>query len=422
MKNDAIVSNILNRNSVIIKTNKTSVAINQNMEELRETFSQSLPYIEKIDNESAGMASSQAIKTSVSTLLSKNKVDMPAVNVIEACSAATLGKYKIRYVRDWVNGSNVDGNSHWVEIMVKEKSTGNNLSLNKPATFVNNVNVSASRAVDGNTHYDNHFGVAGKDAIEVDLQQEYALEDLEITVWHYYGDGRIYKDAKIEVSNDKKTWFTLRDSEVDGRYGEVASGMTVRGGNHNVTKHEYADSLKSDITTITPMHTGVIGINTIYDGTSIVTETNDFNVSNVSIKPAAIKVVNIDENFTFKDITVISKDKQSNNYNLINNYKCASTTVTTKLPVNTGGSNGSGGEGLKALDLELIPFNYVKIKLDFADKKVVDVVGLPPGLTLRNGYIDGSPSISGEYNVRILLNNNTFISGKIKVHVLDRII
>lgn len=421
MKNDAIVSNTLNRTSVIIKTNKISNIVNQETEELRKTYSNSLPYIKTANTKSVAVTS-QKFDVSYTNMIVKDKTRKESVNIVETFAPITLGKTKIRYVRDWVNGSSVDRNSHWVEIMVKEKSTGNNLSLNKPATFINNVNVSANRAVDGNTHYNNHFGVAGKDAIEVDLQQEYALEDLEITVWHYYGDGRIYKDAKIEVSQDKTEWIVLRDSSIDGTYKEASQGMSVDGDKSIELKHQYPSATKSDITTITPMHTGVIGINTICDGTSIVTETNDFNVSNVSIKPAAIKVVNIDENFTFKDITVISKDRQSNNYNLINNYKCASTIVATKLPVNTGGSNGSGGEGLKALDLELIPFNYVKIKLDFADKKVVDVVGLPPGLTLRNGYIDGSPSISGEYNVRILLNNNTFISGKIKVHVLDRII
>lgn len=53
------------------------------------------------------------------------------------------------------------------------------------------------------------------------------VEDVSmIKVWHYYGDGRTYRNTKTEVSENGSTWHTVFDSALEGEYKETAAGKT----------------------------------------------------------------------------------------------------------------------------------------------------------------------------------------------------
>lgn len=421
MKNDAIVSNIINRNSAIIKICNTSYVVNYEMEDLKEIYSKGSSPIKTLSINSDGAAGSQPIKTSYELFHSINKVEPNEVNVYCPQTGVALNNAMIRYIRDWSNGSNKNAGSHWIELQVIHKD-GTNLAYGKQPTSNGSLS-NGSYITDGSTNTNNYASItSGNDRyIEIDLGQEYSAKDIkEIKIWHYYADGRTYYNTKTEMSLDKNEWIVLRDSAVKGTYPETSEGITLP--ISVIQDHEYPSFVYSDITTMQPTKHHSVETLSINCNEATVIGIGEKSVLNKNLKPIQLKAINIDEGIKSENIFITSKDKTSNNYNVLDNFRYASTIVKTKIPVDTGGSNGTAGEGLKSLDLELIPFNYVKIKLGFTDKKVVDTIGLPPGLKIRDGYIDGSPTISGDYNMKILLDDNTVIPGKIKVHVLDRIL
>ena len=415
MKNDAIVSNIFNRNSVIIKNNKTSYIVNNVKEDIKLSS-----LTKKVDAKSADNISSQSINTSEINLISTNKEEKDILLYIPYDTI--FGGEKFRYVRDWLNGSNQNSGCHWVELQVIHND-GTNLAYGK--SVISNGSLSNSSYItDGSTNTNNYAGISngGDCYIEIDLGREYYISEVkEIIVWHYYSDGRTYYNTKTEISKDKSEWKILRDSSVDGVYQETAQGMLMK--LTDIVKQNiypsFANSNIGEVITGEHCTTGKILVN---DNKALVKAIDKNSAIEKNLRAIKFKSIHIDENFKSDNVYITAKDKKSNNYNVLNNFRYASTVVSTKIPVDTGGSNGTGGEGLKSLDLELIPLNYVKIKLGFADKKVVDSIGLPPGLKITEGYIEGSPVISGDYNIKILLDDNTFIPGKIKVHVLDRIL
>lgn len=102
-----------------------------------------------------------------------------------------------RYIRLWSNGNNVNTLNHYVEV---EAYNNPNLSLNKTVTTLYG-GTNLSYAADGNkatTQYAN-LTHGGLDWIKIDLSESINMDVIKL--WHYYADGRTYKDVIVQVSN-----------------------------------------------------------------------------------------------------------------------------------------------------------------------------------------------------------------------------
>ena len=128
---------------------------------------------------------------------------------------------RVRYIRDYLNGSTSNSGSHWVEIQAND-TDGVNVALN--ASAYDAAGNSEPLLTDGNTNTSPY--VSGNTYMEVDLGSVFLLDNVHI--WHYYGDGRTYYGTKTEVSVDGQNWITIFDNEVDGLYPETPSGKVHR--------------------------------------------------------------------------------------------------------------------------------------------------------------------------------------------------
>lgn len=142
---------------------------------------------------------------------------------------------KIRYIRNKVNGSNVNTTAVFNEIRAYSLS-GSNVAYGATVTAEeylggtwNSVATPALTNPSGGT-----FGIvtdsnpatwciptynATPQRVIVDLGSLQEITDIKIT--HYYADNRAFKENVTEVSADGTTWYTLYDSDVDGEYPET---------------------------------------------------------------------------------------------------------------------------------------------------------------------------------------------------------
>ena len=150
----------------------------------------------------------------------------------------TVGKNHataIRYIRDWLNGNNLDTQNRWAEINVMS----NNENIASGIIPVckneeeNNVSVSyLERYTDGDTSKYIE-STSGWKCLQLDLGQ--VRNDVDyITVWHEYpltsdpsSVSKIF-NHRLQVSSDGKVWFTLYDSryQQSGGYKETPNGKT----------------------------------------------------------------------------------------------------------------------------------------------------------------------------------------------------
>lgn len=137
---------------------------------------------------------------------------------------------KIRYIKEFINGSNANSGCHWVEIQAIDYY-GVNKALNKtvtasttPSTNNESINVITDGTVSetGYTYFPNsdNAGIT----VNIDLGDVYSID--EIKVWHYYVGGRQYKNMLLQVSQDNLSWTTIWDGSVSGVYAETAEGKT----------------------------------------------------------------------------------------------------------------------------------------------------------------------------------------------------
>lgn len=144
---------------------------------------------------------------------------------------------KIRYIRDWANGSSAHADTHWTEIEAYNFKN-ENVALYKRVipmdgeTGIGRSNTSIDVITDGDTSgissekYFQYFGnKIGAVYVTVDLLQPYELSKLKI--FHYHQDSRHYFETKTEVSEDGKTWYTVFDSVYEGEYIERPDGHTI---------------------------------------------------------------------------------------------------------------------------------------------------------------------------------------------------
>jgi chromosome segregation ATPase len=155
------------------------------------------------------------------------------------------GVKKIRYIRDYLNGSSANTSNHWIEIQAIVD--GQNVAQGKAVTASNGQS-SLGVITDGNkTSYVN-VG-SGLTWVQVDLGQVH--ENVEyLHIWHYYADGRTYNDTKTQVSEDGVIWRTLFDSSVTGKYKETSDGnvIPVNSGNSLANLEKRMSSAETSIT------------------------------------------------------------------------------------------------------------------------------------------------------------------------------
>lgn len=421
MKDNAIVSNMINRTSVIVKTNNASAIVDCEISDERERYSLHSLGFDNINTFSNYKIGSANINAADQKIVSKNKVnDTKEIRYTYAPAAPN----KIRYIRDWLSGSTVNRGNHWVELQVIENSTGINLAKGKVVTSETGAITNAAVITDGVVSTaGNAYGYTSDGAnynIVLDLEEEYCLSDVTIKLWHYYADGRTYYGTKTEVSRDGVDWIVLRDSAVSGTYAETVNGQTF---DLSRVVPQPIPSLKLENNTDSVLDNDEFSTNVIVDSKeSLVVDCTEKKGQDVNLPVVQAKSSTIQTNIIADSIFVTSKDKRDNDHVVTNNFNYASITVTTKIPVDTSGDQLAGGEGLSSLDLELQPLSYIKIALGFNERKITSIANFPPGLTVKDGFIEGSPTISGQYNAKIYLDNGTYIGGIIKVYSIERIL
>ena len=145
----------------------------------------------------------------------------PVKNSIVLDSSPTNTRQKIRYIRDYANGNDVNIDSHWVEI--NAYSNGVNVALNKPVSSPFSFSHPLSIITDGDTNSANSTGSTGLVYVDIDLEDLFNVD--KIIVWHYYADGRTYNDTRTQVSIDGITWTDIFNSAwLPGTYPEPTDG------------------------------------------------------------------------------------------------------------------------------------------------------------------------------------------------------
>ena len=150
----------------------------------------------------------------------------------------------VRYVRDWLDGNNVDNKNYWLECNVTthdgenlmDSSTVSLQAKNESLSIINLDNIGrfkdgtitrTSVDSDGNTQYlysqDDHVVNSGNTCIEIDLGSVHNDVDY-IRIWHRFADGSFVFNHKLQTSIDGITWLTLYDSDVNGGYKETVDG------------------------------------------------------------------------------------------------------------------------------------------------------------------------------------------------------
>ena len=133
----------------------------------------------------------------------------------------------IRYIRDWLNGSNKNTYNHWVEIQAID-SQGNNVALNRPVSASIAVSSSELQKITDESLVTANYASVGNGhpgSVTVDLGSEICLDSIK--VWHYYGDSRVYYGTKTQVSADGVNWYTIFDSSIEGTYTETSGGKVI---------------------------------------------------------------------------------------------------------------------------------------------------------------------------------------------------
>lgn len=413
MKNDALVLNKLNINTVFVKSDGASIVKNI-IEEDRQEYASCL--LAPIDGATSNVLT-----------LNPNHIRMPEASAMvhekvakdiiayTSFAPARKEKLKIRYVKDCCKGSTSNTGSHWCEIQVYN-SYETNVAKSKPYS-VDGGAYATGVVTDGvfNTSYISGNTSLALNSVIVDLGEVY--EDIQGIRISHYPDGRSYYKTSTWVSEDAVDWICIYDSDTEGTYTEVANGKLFRTAPaiKELLPSFSEPSQNSCFTTNELRHEF---ITTAPCSLSVDSRTS-LKVFEGPLTAVSAKSIFYDETVLTDVVSVLSKDKRQQDFSVVNRFKQAKMIVATKVPVDTG--NGSAaGDGLQNLNLELQPLSYVNIKLDFSTFQVESIVGLPPGLKLENGAIKGSPVISGDYQVKLLLNNGTYIPGQIKVHVLDR--
>lgn len=161
------------------------------------------------------------------------QIEVSAENIVH-----TVGKNHataIRYIRDWLNGSNLDTSNRWAELNVMSNNVdiaSGKIPVCKNEEHEDVVVSNPELYTDGDT---TRYIEASEGLKYLELDLGNVRNDIDsITVWHEYPltsgeeqNGKIF-NHKLQVSSDKNIWFTLYDSKYQqsGGYKEDPSGKT----------------------------------------------------------------------------------------------------------------------------------------------------------------------------------------------------
>jgi hypothetical protein len=160
----------------------------------------------------------------------------------------------------------------------------------------------------------------------------------------------------------------------------------------------------------------------IADGRSIATSTKQYHNKFILDRALPLTVFNRNKDEVRLNINDL--------YMPVENKTLASTSKTTLniqplfIPVEdykppTIGTATTGGS-LKGFRLEMQKYAYMEQYLSFNDKTVADITGLPSGMVFENGYLKGSPLVSGKFNINIKMTDNTAMPGLLIVSQVPR--
>lgn len=134
-------------------------------------------------------------------------------------------KYKARYLRFYLNGSNITSQNRWVEIQVYsgELNILQNLTPSSNKTIYNKT-----YATDGNIDNSKYtYTEGGESYLQYDLGE--VREDIDfIHLWHYGTGGNvIYNGVKVGLSENGIDYVNVFDSTYTGTYRENERGNFI---------------------------------------------------------------------------------------------------------------------------------------------------------------------------------------------------
>ena len=167
-------------------------------------------------------------------------------------------------------------------------------------------------------------------------------------------------------------------------------------------------------------------------GVAIITQTGNSTSRSIAIKRkekivtviednliAPIKVTFKDENiFKANELNIMVENIVPNSFNAKLNIQPITIPVEDYKPPDIGSI--SAGGSLKGFRLVIQKLSYLEQYLSFNDKTIKDIMGLPQGMVYENGYLKGSPTISGKFNINIKMDDNSSMPGLIIVTQVPR--
>jgi hypothetical protein len=102
---------------------------------------------------------------------------------------------------------------------------GTNVALGRPVSGSTTIS-NPGRVSDGDKNTANYAGIdLGPRWVQIDLGQNYSLN--RVRLWHYFGDGRSYRDVIVQLSTsaDFSTRTTVFNNDADNSAGQGAGGQ-----------------------------------------------------------------------------------------------------------------------------------------------------------------------------------------------------
>ncbi len=159
-----------------------------------------------------------------------------------------------RYVRLYSNGSTMNSNNHYAEIEVYGVESAPEYAMKAEETIniaegkqfsssssFTNLSAVTDGSTNTNAYADDYPKNSGLQYVQVDLGGIYDISSIKL--WHYYGDGRKYRDVIVQVSNDPafaSGVTTVYNNDTnnsagrgvgkDSEYIETSAGMNIEFG------------------------------------------------------------------------------------------------------------------------------------------------------------------------------------------------
>ncbi|WP_253199036.1 phage tail spike protein [Clostridium gasigenes] len=277
------------------------------------------------------------------------------VTNLESIETSNRKVGSFRYIRDWLNGSNVNTGNYWCELEVWVGDT--NIARGKAATSSVPL-VNGNLLTDGSIATTPYVSMAsvGWQWVQIDLGTERKDVDM-IRTFHYWYDARQFKH-KLQVSTDGATWVDLYNSDISGAYIETNMGRSyvinesytesrLNSAEQKITDKAIISTVQATVNTaktdaITSANASTDGKLNAYSTTSAMTSAITQSAAGIKqeVSNTYITTGNANNSFATKssvaqtDLEWRATFKSSGGYNLIPNGKAL---------LNTNGWRNNGG-------------------------------------------------------------------------------